>query len=213
MSAFLGIWPKNVKVRMVMRLDEIGENYENLKAKAVSYMTNKSEQARGGQKEMHLSVEVGYVSGSEPEEEDWADVNDVRRGSTCYICGWDTSRGIVEGKGRIKGMETERDTPKIKGMAMKGVEKSSGKSGGDKGAQKGDTRDSVGCAVQSDTRHQNVDGKSLTSTKMPTAEEEEDNVSQRRIKKLGGSGSLGMWWNSRKRKKAPAEVPILVLGT
>ena len=33
--------------QMLMRMDEIGENYENLKAKAVSYTANKTEQARG----------------------------------------------------------------------------------------------------------------------------------------------------------------------
>ena len=36
---------------MLVRLDEIGENYENLKAKVISYTTNKAEQARGGQRE------------------------------------------------------------------------------------------------------------------------------------------------------------------
>ena len=49
-----------------MRLNEIGENYENHKAKLVSYTTNKTEQARGGQEEMHVSTEVDHVSGSEP---------------------------------------------------------------------------------------------------------------------------------------------------
>ena len=34
-----------------MRLDEIRENYEKLKAKVVSNTTKKAEQARGGQKE------------------------------------------------------------------------------------------------------------------------------------------------------------------
>ena len=45
MSALLEIYPKDVKERMLMRLDETGENYENLKAKVVSYTTNKAEQA------------------------------------------------------------------------------------------------------------------------------------------------------------------------
>ena len=37
MSSLLGICPKEVKEQMRMRLDEIGENYETLKAKVVSY--------------------------------------------------------------------------------------------------------------------------------------------------------------------------------
>ena len=43
----LGKCPKDVKEQMMMRLDETGDNFENLKAKVVSYATNKSEQARG----------------------------------------------------------------------------------------------------------------------------------------------------------------------
>ena len=43
-SALLEICPKDVKEQMVMRLDEIGENYENLEAKVASYTTNEAEQ-------------------------------------------------------------------------------------------------------------------------------------------------------------------------
>ena len=78
---------KNVKEQMMMRLDEINESHEDLKAKVVSYTTNKTEQARGGQKEMHVPMQVDYVSGSEPEEEDVEDVDEIRTGSTCYIYG------------------------------------------------------------------------------------------------------------------------------
>ena len=39
---------------------------------------------------------------------------------------------------------------------------------------------------------------------MPTAEEVEDNLSHRRMEKSEECGSLGMWWNSRRRKKAVA---------
>ena len=60
MSALLEVCPKDVKEQMMMRLDGIGENYENLKAMAVSYETNKTEQARGGQKEMHVPTEVDH---------------------------------------------------------------------------------------------------------------------------------------------------------
>ena len=70
---------------MMMRLDETGENHENLKVKVVSYSASKSEQARGGQKYMCVPMELGHVSGSEPLEEDWEDVDEVR--STFYSCG------------------------------------------------------------------------------------------------------------------------------
>ena len=48
MPAFVEMCPKNVNGQMMMRLDEIGENYENLKANVVPCMTNRTEQARGG---------------------------------------------------------------------------------------------------------------------------------------------------------------------
>ena len=79
MSALLEICPKDVKEQMLMRLDEIGENYENLKAKVVSYTSNKAEQSRG-QKETAVLMEFDYVSGSEmSEEEEWDDVDEVSR--------------------------------------------------------------------------------------------------------------------------------------
>ena len=58
MSAVFEICPKDVKEQMMMRLDEIGENCENLKARVVSYTTNKTEQARGAQKDLHVPMEV-----------------------------------------------------------------------------------------------------------------------------------------------------------
>ena len=93
---------------------------------------------------------------------------------------------------------------------MKGAGRSvSGKSGGHKGVLSGGsksweyTKDSAERAVESDTSRQSVDGKSLASRrKMTTAEEVEDNLSQR-MEKSEECGSLGMWWDSRKRKKAP----------
>ena len=90
-----------------------GENYENFKAKVVSYTTIKTEQPREGRKEMHVPMELDHVSGCEPQE-DREDVVDVRRGSTGYNFGM--MRRIVEGKARAKGeAETEaRDAPKVK---------------------------------------------------------------------------------------------------
>ena len=51
--------------------DEIGENHTNFKANVVSYTTNKTELARGGQKETQVPMEVDHASGSEPEVEYW----------------------------------------------------------------------------------------------------------------------------------------------
>ena len=69
---------------MMTRLDEIGENFENFQAQVASYTTNKAEQTRGGWKELHFPMEVDHVSGSEPEEEGWDDVDEVRRGLICW---------------------------------------------------------------------------------------------------------------------------------
>ena len=55
----------------------------------VSYTTNKTEQARRGQKEMHVPMEVDHVSGSKLER-DWEHVDEV-------------SKGIVEGLTNVKG--------------------------------------------------------------------------------------------------------------
>ena len=71
MSALLEICPRDVKEQMLMRLDDIGENYKNLKAKVVSYTTNKTKQVGGEQQETQAPMEVDHVSGSEPEVEDW----------------------------------------------------------------------------------------------------------------------------------------------
>ena len=62
----------------MMRLDEICENYEDLKAKVVSHTTKNAEQARGGQKETYVPI-------NEYDEEDWRHVE--RRGMVCHDCG------------------------------------------------------------------------------------------------------------------------------
>ena len=72
-------------------VDEIGrdrrELRENLKANVISYTTNKAEQARGGQKETTVPMELDHVIGGEMYGEDWEDVDDVRRDQRCYNCG------------------------------------------------------------------------------------------------------------------------------
>ena len=86
-EALSEIGPKDVMEQMLMRRHEIGEKYENLKAKVVYFATNKAERARGGQKDTHVPMEVDHLSGSEPEEQDWEDVDEVRSGLICYNCG------------------------------------------------------------------------------------------------------------------------------
>ena len=56
MSAFLDLCPEEVEEQMMMRLDEIGENYENLKAKVMFYTFNKARQTRGGHKGMYVPI-------------------------------------------------------------------------------------------------------------------------------------------------------------
>ena len=46
----------------MMRLDEIGENYKDLKVKVISYTTNKADQDRGGQKESHVPMTTATVA-------------------------------------------------------------------------------------------------------------------------------------------------------
>ena len=52
MPALLNIYRRIVKEQMMMSLYEIGESYENLKAKVVAYTTNKTKQTRGGQRDV-----------------------------------------------------------------------------------------------------------------------------------------------------------------
>ena len=55
---------------MLLRLDEIGENYENFKAKVISFTSNKAEQTRRQKKERAVPMELDYVCGSELCEEE-----------------------------------------------------------------------------------------------------------------------------------------------
>ena len=48
MAAFLEMCPNEVKEQVYLRVDEIGEDYETLKAKVVGWIANKVEQERGG---------------------------------------------------------------------------------------------------------------------------------------------------------------------
>ena len=82
MSALLEMCPEDVKDQMLMRPDKIGENYQNLKTKVISNSSNKAEADTSGR--MH----VDNVSGSEKDDEDWGDVEEIRRSMRCYNCGF-----------------------------------------------------------------------------------------------------------------------------
>ena len=139
MSALLEICPKDVKEQMLLRLDEVGENYENLKVKVISYTSNKAEQSRG-QKETAVPMELDYVSGSEMyDEEEWDDVDEVRRDRRCHNCGMmgHFARDCrTKGNGKGKGKEEGKGYGKGKGKTMKGTgRKGAGKSGRFKGGR------------------------------------------------------------------------------
>ena len=127
--------------QMLMRLDEIGENFENLKARVISHTTNKAEQARGGQKETTVPMELEYVSGSELYDEDWDHVDEVRRERRCYNCwmmGHFAKDCRMKGRGKGKGRDEGRRHVKGKGKVAEGAGiKGFGKSRGVQGEQKG----------------------------------------------------------------------------
>ena len=79
----------------------------------------------------------------------------------------------------------------------------------------GDSKDSPGSAVESDTSRQSVDGESLALRRMmTTAEEVEDNLSP---EEDGSRRSVDRWeccgTGGRVRRHRPPGVPIQAVGT
>ena len=105
---------------MLLRLDEVGENYENLKVKVISYTPNKAEQSRG-QKETAVPMELDYVRGSEMyEQEEWDNVDEVRRDPRCHNCGMMGHFARVAGrKVRTKGKERTKEKDMAKARARR----------------------------------------------------------------------------------------------
>ena len=143
----LEICPKDVKEQMLLRLDEVGENYENLKVKVISYTSSKAEQSRG-QKETAVPMELDYVSGSEMyDEEELDDVDEVRRDQRMPQLRKDGTlrEGLQDEKvrGKGKGKEEGKGYGKGKGKTMKGTgRKGAGKAGRFKGGR-GEQNDRV----------------------------------------------------------------------
>jgi len=132
MSALLEICPKELKDQMLIRLDEIGENYEALKAKVICYATNKVEQFRGGGP---TPMEIDNVWQDEIGEEWQDEIGEVWASTRCYECGGYghmartcPTKGGKGGKSKGKGKDGGKDGGKGKGKdAGKGY---GGKDGG-----------------------------------------------------------------------------------
>ena len=143
-SVLLEICPKYVKEQMLLRLDEVGESYENLKVKVISYTPNKAEQSQG-QKEKAVLMELDYVSGCEMyDEEEWDDVHDE-------------GKGYGKGKGKT-----------MKGTGRKGAGSQDVSSEDEKNQSIEDTKDITGRVARQVTSRRSVDGESTTLTLMTT---------------------------------------------
>ena len=110
------------------RLDEIGENYEELQDESGTRLSRREE------KETAVPMELDHVSGSELYDDD---VDEVRGDERCHNCGMmrhfarDCSmRGEGKGKGRDEGKEQVKGEGKVEKERRKGkVQASSDVSG------------------------------------------------------------------------------------
>ena len=120
MAAFLEMCPNEVKEQVYLRVDEIGEDYETLKAKVVGWIANKVEQERCGP----VAMDVGRVDekpkqDDENEEFEGYDEVDAIGNLKCHQCGgWGHMRRDCHSKGKGKGKGKDggkAGTPKGKG--------------------------------------------------------------------------------------------------
>ena len=219
--------------------DEAGRDRRDLRqvqGEGGAYPTNKTEQTRRRQKELYVSMEVDHVSGSEPQEEDLEEVDEVRRVSLCYnfgmmghFAGACRKKGKGKGERRRQGIQQRKKGKRQKAGEREVQANGRGPMGGyfQKNSRVGDTKDGAGRAARSDTGHEKADVASLASTKKrQAAEKAGDNQIQKKQEKSEECRSSGMWRRSRRKRGArvsqtpwgggrhrPPWVPIQVLGT
>ena len=79
--------PSTLKDQMLMRIDEIGEDYEILKHKILAYTLNKVESGKTGATPMEVDlVDDGYEDWMDEGDEDGGNIDEVRN-MQCYDCG------------------------------------------------------------------------------------------------------------------------------
>ena len=74
-----------------------------------------------------MPMEVDHVGDREPEEEDWEDADEIRRGSTFYNCGMmghlERETAVGKCKGKWKGGDGGKGCATGKGKTTKGTGK------------------------------------------------------------------------------------------
>ena len=136
MSALLEMCPKDLKEQMLMRLDEVGENYEALTNKRMSFATNKIEQAKSAGP-VAMDVDGVLEDWGNEEEDMWGEsVDAVWPATRCYECGGygHMAKGCPN-KGKGKGKHGGK-----MGGGKSGGKNGEGKSGGMKGYGKSMTK-------------------------------------------------------------------------
>ena len=147
MSALLEICPQDLKEQMLMRLDEIGEDYEALKHKILTYATNKIEQTKGGGP---VPMDVDHVNDYyDYKDGEWEEsIDGVWPSTQCYECGGyghmarncphvTSKGGKAKGKGKDGGKAGAKGKGKDGGPGGGGKAYGWGKAGGIKGKGKG----------------------------------------------------------------------------